>query len=356
MLETHFLGRKTMSSRRDEVLLVMRLKAVVGGVGSRQGCLIQYDMLLHQANEKHHVVTKLFSAVYQQLDYKMQVKLGCEVLILGAGWTSTFLIPLLQDEKVEYVATSTTGRSGTIKFIFEPDAIDSTAFKVLPEAATILITFPLRGLGQSKKLIDFYHGTHTSKPHFIQLGSIGIWLTKGQAGWVDRHSPYDTNNERAIAEDEIMQHGGCVLNLAGLWGGGRSPPRFVRRAASTKALLKGKSSLHLIHGRDVARAIYAVHQEWPGPSRWMLTDQFVYDWWALLAEWGSAGANKTEEDATGEALKWVGELMEEDGVRALPRSVETLGRACSSTEFWNRFNLSPVRAGLQLVAGDGDQI
>lgn len=276
----------------------------------------------------------------------MQVKSEVEVLILGAGWTSTFLIPLLQDETVEYAATSTTGRPGTIKFIFEPDAIESLAFKVLPEATTILITFPLRDVGQSQKLIDFYHETHNAKPHYIQLGSTGIWPAEGRPGWQDRHSPYDTKNPRAIAEDEMIQNGGCVLNLAGLWGGERSARRFVRRAASTKAKLQDKGSLHLIHGRDVARAIYAVHKDWPGPSRWMLTDQFVHDWWALLAGWGSAGAAGEEEDATGEALRWVRELMEKEGVKALPRSLETLGRAYDSREFWDRFDLSPVVARL----------
>jgi hypothetical protein len=270
----------------------------------------------------------------------------CEVLILGAGWTSTFLIPLLRDEKVEYAATSTTGRSGTIKFVFDPDAAESSAFRVLPEATTVLITFPLRSAGPSQKLVDFYHQTHTSKPHYILLGSIGIWQTEGKGVWLDRHSPYDTENERAIAEDEMLQNGGCVMNLAGLWGGTRVARRFVRRAASTKSQLKGKGSLHLVHGIDLARAIYAVHQDWPGPSRWILTDQFVHDWWALLAEWGSKGADESDEEAAGEPLRWVRELMEEEGVRALPRSVERLGKAHDSREFWNRFNLSPVRAKL----------
>ena len=276
----------------------------------------------------------------------MPVKLGCEFLILGAGWTSTFLIPLLQDEKVDYAATSTTGRTGTIKFIFQPEAKAATAFKVLPETATILITFPLRGIGQSKKLVDFYHETHSTRPHFVLLGSTEIWQIEGQGVWMDRHSPYDKENDRAIAEDEMMQIGGCVMNLSGLWGGERSPQRFIRRAAATKSLLKSKGALHLIHGRDVARAIYAVHKKWLGPSRWMLTDQFVYDWWALLAGWGSQGADDLGEDAMGESLRWVRELMEETGARALPRSPEEMARGYDSREFWNTFNLSPVRARL----------
>jgi hypothetical protein len=276
----------------------------------------------------------------------MQVRSEVKFLILGAGWTSTYLIPILQEKEVEYIATSTTGRPGTVKFVFEPDATEPIGFEILPEATTILITFPLRGVGQSKKLINFYHETHHTKPHYIQLGSTGIWRGGAHPGWMDRHSPYDTKNERAIAEDELIQMGGCVLNLAGLWGGERSAQRFVRRAASTKALLKEKGSLHLIHGRDVARAIHAVHNDWPGNGRWLLTDTFVRDWWALLAGWGSTGAVGHEDSAAGEALRWVRELMAEEGVKALPRSVETLGRAYDSREFWERFNLSPVVARL----------
>ena len=42
-----------------------------------------------------------------------------DILILGAGWTSTFLIPLLKKDGITYAATTTTGRDGTYKFKFE---------------------------------------------------------------------------------------------------------------------------------------------------------------------------------------------------------------------------------------------
>lgn len=35
------------------------------------------------------------------------------------------------------------------------------------------------------------------------------------------NSPYDTENDRAQAEDVFLEFGGCVLNLAGLYGGER---------------------------------------------------------------------------------------------------------------------------------------
>ena len=65
-----------------------------------------------------------------------------DLLILGAGWTSTFLIPLLTHKKIKYAATTRNGRDNTIRFQFDPELSDPAPFNVLPEAETVLITFP----------------------------------------------------------------------------------------------------------------------------------------------------------------------------------------------------------------------
>lgn len=162
-----------------------------------------------------------------------------DILILGAGWTSTFLIPLLEKEKFPYAATSTTGRDGTYKFKFEPSDEhevvregDREQYEALPTAKTILITFPLRGQHQSKYLRSSYLDVHNPEDgpyQFIQLGSTGIFTIPGQDSWVTRHSRYDETNDRAIAEDELRKLGGCVLDLSGLWGGTRQPKNVSLR-------------------------------------------------------------------------------------------------------------------------------
>ena len=43
---------------------------------------------------------------------------------------------------------------------------------------------------------------------------------------MDANSPYDTENDRAQAEDIFLGLGGCVLNLAGLYGGERQVSQF----------------------------------------------------------------------------------------------------------------------------------
>lgn len=131
-----------------------------------------------------------------------------------------------------------------------------------------------------------------------------------------------------------------MLNLSGLYGGTRQPRNWVIRVASTKEQVKGKKALHLIHGDDVARGIIAVHKKFTPGKRWLLTDLRVYDWWDLIQSWGNDVVGKESEEQL-HYVAWVGELMIEEDVRALPRSVETLGRVLDSRAFWNEMGVWP---------------
>lgn len=296
-----------------------------------------------------------------------------DILILGAGWTATFLIPLLREKKLLFAATTSNGRdvagSSTLKWTFDPAAPppeQKAAFAALPRARHVLVTFPLKGEGQSKALVDAYAATHghegtgeTAPFRFIQLGSTGIWQSDpAQRPWLDRKSPYASGDARAVAEDELLGLGGCVLNLAGLWGGPRDPRHWVDRVATTKEAVGGKTSLHLVHGVDVARVIVALVKkgdrgEWATigrGQRWMVTDGFVYDWWSLFAGWAEGpkdeGAEIDAEPA--KQARWVYELMDEENVRALPRAMEVLGRCYDTRELWKTLGISPLKGGLGL--------
>ena len=225
----------------------------------------------------------------------------------------------------------------------------------------MLITFPLKGDRQSKLLTDLYGETHekiADAVRWIQLGSTGIFTEKG---WNDSDSAYDKSNARAVAEDELLSHLGnraCVLNLAGLYGGTRHPQNWVTRVAKSKSEVKAKLAVHLIHGRDVSRAIIAAHDKFEkvGGKRWIVMDLHVYDWWDLFLSWGkyareSAGEGVWERarevdiegDGDGglEYERWVVELMGEEGVRALPRGIESLGRVLDGRGFWSAVGGAP---------------
>ncbi|KAI1652466.1 hypothetical protein F4813DRAFT_309276 [Daldinia decipiens] len=286
---------------------------------------------------------------------------GVGLLILGAGWTSTFLIPLLNREQIKYAATTRDGRDDTIRFKFDPKSSDAGPFEVLPVAKTILITFPLQGEGQAKHLVRMYESTHQkpgrSKPHFIQLGATSIWTAPK---WQDESSPYEHGDSRAIAEDELMACSeGTVLNLAGLYGNARQPRDWVDRVVKTKSDLKGKGALHVIHGEDVARAVVALHRNFTPKKRWLLCDMHVYDWWDLVQDWaiqtlqsaevgvGQVDTPIAKVERQTELLNWVGELMVEEGVRALPRDTSSLGRTLDGRGFWKTMGIWPVQGRIR---------
>lgn len=106
-----------------------------------------------------------------------------DILILGAGWTSTFLIPLCVSRNVTYAATSRPKhhKPDTIPFDFDENSSDQdkTQFAQLPNASTVLITFPITVKGASERLVRLYEATRTTpaqlRTRFIQLGSTGVY-------------------------------------------------------------------------------------------------------------------------------------------------------------------------------------
>jgi hypothetical protein len=267
-----------------------------------------------------------------------------DLLILGAGWTSTFLIPALKSENISFAATTTTGRDNTIPFKFDPSSGSEDPYKHLPTAHTVLITFPLTGHGQSKSIVGLYRAVHGPKNRWIQLGSSGIF-NQIEKGWTSDGSDYDVHDKRAIAEDELLSEGGCVLNLSGLYGGTRVPRTWLPRLGQSKHDVKKRGAVHFVHGEDVARAIIAEHRHFSANKRWIIADLRVYDWWDLIMSFSSM-AEEEGEDAEAAAVrqkfaKWVGELMVEEGVRALPRDESRLPRKLDSRGFWMKHGIWP---------------
>ncbi|RKF63841.1 hypothetical protein OnM2_022004 [Erysiphe neolycopersici] len=278
-----------------------------------------------------------------------------DFLILGAGWTAQYLIPLLEALNIKYAATTTNGRDNTYKFNFkyDPDTnhkpcdAELKPYAELPYAKTILITFPIAGELSSLWLINTYNDLHQEtifpKPFWIQLGSTNIYnYVEGQELWISRKSCFDSINPRAMAEVNLLRAGGCVLNLAGLWGNQRIPTNWIQRVASTQQGLGKLKSLHLVHGEDVARAIIAVHQKphIATGQRYLITDLIIHDWWEIALGLGQSSSNDNQE-RNEIYVQWISELMQEQNIKALPRTAEQLGRCLDSSDFWFTFGLMP---------------
>lgn len=265
-----------------------------------------------------------------------------DVLILGAGWTSTFLIPQLEEEKISHAETTTTGRDNTLPFKFDPDSGDAEPYKNLPSAHTVIITFPLVGHSQSKTIVGLYRSIHGAKNNWVQLGSTGIF-NQLPKDWSTDDSPYDKSDARAIAEDELLELGGCALDLSGLYGGQRVPRTWLPRLAKCKDDVRKRGAVHFVHGEDVARAIVATHQKFTPGKRWIIADLRVYDWYDLIMSFSAlTEGDSVEVTRTAQQFaQWVGELMEEEKIRALPRDMGVLGRKLDSRGFWNYHGVWP---------------
>lgn len=145
-----------------------------------------------------------------------------------------------------------------------------------------------------------------------------------------------------------------MLCLAGLWGDSRHPRNWITKVAGSKERLWEKGSLHLVHGRDVSKAIVVAMgvlggekkkrkgEGGVGGKRWIVTDGTVYDWWEVVMVFGG-------ERERG----WVSELMRERGVEEMPRKGEALGRRLDGRGWWGLVGLEP---GEGLFGGEGGRI
>lgn len=252
-----------------------------------------------------------------------------DLLLLGSGWTSTFLLPLAADAGLSTASTTRSGGNGTIQWQFDPSSDDTESFKVLPDAQTVLIVFPIYEEGGVDRLVKGYlesrsssmqyyfddekastRGIDSVNTRFVLLGSTGIYdngptlglgttLDKHHLGeekkkkkhpgrkspWVDNRSSFEPL-PRAVSEQrllELSKHDNrirakpiptAVLLLCGLWGHGRSVRNFISRLPGDKDVFRNLGSVHLVHGRDVGRAVLALHGDFDAAEgkRWILTN------------------------------------------------------------------------------------
>ncbi|KAB5595420.1 hypothetical protein CTheo_1097 [Ceratobasidium theobromae] len=273
-----------------------------------------------------------------------------DILTLGAGWLSHFLIPLLRKHNLTHAATSQTSlASDTIAWSLG-DSVD-----VLPRAGTVVIMFPILEWEKLRNLVDAYEESR-GECMWILLGSSRAWQTAGSDSSnpvIKRSTPLPPDAPpRSVVENHFLNaypQRVAVLNLVGLHGyppvPGDAPhsaprlvPNFIKAVAQTKDGLKQKSSIHFIHGSDAALAILLVHQKGRGMvGRWIVSDCLTRDWWAITLELG----NEQEK-------RWVMEIMNEEKVGVLPRH-QGLNRIVDGSEFWIEAGVAPGHVGLSVA-------
>jgi hypothetical protein len=251
-----------------------------------------------------------------------------EYLILGQGFIGSYVTELLRDSSLSFASTTRDGRNSTVKW----SAGDPCS--LLPLATNVLITFPVDIPSLEGIQACFHKDTR-----WMLLGSTRPFASPGRN---DRFTTPTSDNPRVITETNLLENGGVVLNLAGLYGGrfvalfiltpSRQPKDWISRVAPTPGKLAALQNLHLIHGRDVARVVLALFTRFTQGERYIVTDRGVYDWWLVIKNISG------DEDVLG----WVDDAMTRDGVKELPRDKTRFTRYLDSDDLWSYLGIEPL--------------
>lgn len=116
--------------------------------------------------------------------------------------------------------------------------------------------------------------------HVVLLGTTSSYRPAGAT--VDATTSVDPTSERAPHEAAVLDRGGCVLRLSGLYGGGRQPWSWL---AAGRVGCEARTA-NLVHRDDVCAVVEAaaragVSGAWPVSDGQRVT-------WADIAAWGVA--------------------------------------------------------------------
>lgn len=118
-----------------------------------------------------------------------------DILLLGSGWTSQFVIPLFEEHSIKSAFTTRSSNPSlnsqskcySFKLPDEPlpdDDVESEqtvqeiqdACQVLPSAKMIVQVFPCKSRERVRNLVKAYHQSHPGqRVDWVQLGSTGAW-------------------------------------------------------------------------------------------------------------------------------------------------------------------------------------
>jgi len=169
--------------------------------------------------------------------------------VFGVGYCGRALLDKARRRRVTTHAYSanTLVEDGARLDSREPRAVDSFDRSVIDGAYdAAVVTFPPEGTAPG-----FWEILARKARRIVLLGTTGIYRREGAGRPVlTEATPLVEGHPRAVAETEVASRGGVVLRLAGLYGPGRNPGRWVREGR----VLYEDRQLNLVHVDDVCRA------------------------------------------------------------------------------------------------------
>jgi nucleoside-diphosphate-sugar epimerase len=196
-----------------------------------------------------------------------------DLLILGAGWVGE----ALRERHPEARVTHRRPREGALAF----DLAREETWEDLPSAENVVWTFPAAPADRAIALFE----RHFARSKVVVLGSASAYVAPAPDSLVDEETPLDLTQPRVAAEEALRLRGAAVLHLAGLWGPGRDPLRWL----SEGRIRNGGKYVNLVHLDDVLAAIDAVFARFERGLRLNVSDGLPRRWTEHVASLRAQG-------------------------------------------------------------------
>lgn len=175
-------------------------------------------------------------------------------LILGLGYVAR---ALMRRPDSEAQVTSRKGRTQAAGTVDDPmyfNLTDPTSWSVTDPFSRIIWTFPAAQNEAERQLAHaFFTTLSAAHKKVIILASTSAYLTLKSGELVTESTPLDLSQIRVRTEEELRMQGAFLLHLAGIYGPGRDPVRWLHAG-----LIKDYGSfINLIHISDICGCLAA---------------------------------------------------------------------------------------------------
>jgi len=176
------------------------------------------------------------------------------LIILGSGYTARFLFPLAARQYPNVFATSRDPATHLSHLLPEQrlrfDLAQPETWKTLPDSSNILWCFPAAPLNLVQQFSERLKG---QSRRLVVLGSTSAYDTGDSQdyppSWIDETAPIDLTKPRVQGEEFLRTYcGAIVLRVAGIYGPGRNPLKWI----SSGRVTPSRKYVNLIHVEDLA--------------------------------------------------------------------------------------------------------
>ncbi len=210
------------------------------------------------------------------------VMVNCDFLILGYGYTASFLKDYLKNKEPNSLILTTSRQGGDhIQFNLH----DESTWTNLPAAKVTFWTFPAEPINLVKKL---YELKKEILGQVIVIGSTGAFKVDAIHQGVDETSELDQSQARVQGEEFLNQMGSILVFSSGIYGSQRNPLDWVKKG------MVGRSQkwVNMIHVADLCQFLYQAYKIGLPKEKYIASDNNPKKWQEVIQYWESKGLIK----------------------------------------------------------------